>query len=73
VDLSGTVWGGNLAMLVSLLGTPYFPPIERRHLFIEDISEHPYRVERMVLQLILRRRARWPAGAWCWAIFQATS
>jgi muramoyltetrapeptide carboxypeptidase len=51
VDLHGTVWGGNLAMLVSLLGTPYFPRIEGGILFVEDIAEHPFRVERMLLQL----------------------
>jgi muramoyltetrapeptide carboxypeptidase len=52
VNLSGKIWGGNLAMLVSLLGTPYFPVIEGGILFVEDINEHPYRVERMLLQLM---------------------
>jgi muramoyltetrapeptide carboxypeptidase len=52
VDVSGRLWGGNLAMLVSLLGTPYFQALEQGVCFIEDISEHPYRVERMVLQLL---------------------
>jgi len=47
----GRVWGGNLAMVVSLLGTPYFPRIEGGILFLEDIAEHPYRVERLLLQL----------------------
>ena len=51
VDVGGKLWGGNLAMMVSLLGTPYFAAIENGIVFIEDISEHPYRVERMVLQL----------------------
>jgi muramoyltetrapeptide carboxypeptidase len=52
VDLSGKIWGGNLAMLVSLLGTDYFPRIDGGILFVEDINEHPYRVERMLLQLL---------------------
>jgi muramoyltetrapeptide carboxypeptidase len=52
LDESGTVWGGNLAMIVSLLGTPYFPQIAGGILFLEDIAEHPYRVERMLLQLM---------------------
>jgi muramoyltetrapeptide carboxypeptidase len=52
LDVSGTVWGGNLAMIVSLLGTPYFPQIGGGILFLEDIAEHPYRVERMLLQLM---------------------
>ncbi|GGY33817.1 muramoyltetrapeptide carboxypeptidase [Pseudoduganella albidiflava] len=52
VDVEGRLWGGNLAMLNHLLGTPYFAPIAGGIVFIEDINEHPYRVERMVLQLL---------------------
>jgi len=52
LDVYGTIWGGNLAMLVSLLGTDYFPRIEGGILFVEDIAEHPFRVERMLLQLM---------------------
>lgn len=52
VGVQGTLWGGNLAMLVHLLGTPYFPRIEGGILFVEDINEHPYRIERMLLQLL---------------------
>jgi len=47
------LWGGNLSVLVSLLGTPYFPSIQGGVLFLEDIAEHPYRVERMLTQLLL--------------------
>ncbi|MFZ6849632.1 LD-carboxypeptidase [Undibacterium sp. RuRC25W] len=47
----GRLWGGNLAMLVSTLGTPYWTQLDDGILFIEDIGEHPYRVERMLLQL----------------------
>jgi muramoyltetrapeptide carboxypeptidase len=52
VDVAGTVWGGNLAMIMSVVGTPYFPRIDGGILFLEDIAEHPYRVERMLLQLM---------------------
>lgn len=52
VQCEGPLWGGNLAMLVSLLGTPYFPHVDGGILFIEDVGEHPYRVERMLLQLM---------------------
>jgi muramoyltetrapeptide carboxypeptidase len=52
LEARGTIWGGNLAMLVSLLGTEYFPRIDDGILFIEDIGEHPYRIERMLLQLM---------------------
>lgn len=50
--ISGTLWGGNLAMVAHLVGTPYFPAIDGGILFLEDISEHPYRVERMLYQLL---------------------
>ncbi len=45
-------WGGNLAVLTSLLGTPYFPQVHGGVLFLEDIAEHPYRIERMLSQLL---------------------
>ncbi|KAF3999577.1 muramoyltetrapeptide carboxypeptidase [Glaciimonas immobilis] len=51
VSVEGMLWGGNLAMINHLIGTPYFPQIEDGILFIEDIGEHPYRIERMMLQL----------------------
>jgi muramoyltetrapeptide carboxypeptidase len=50
----GTLWGGNLAMLCSLLGTPFFPKpaqIAGGILFLEDTNERPFRVERMLNQL----------------------
>ncbi len=48
----GPLWGGNLAMLCSLLGTPHFPRIRGGVLFVEEVNEHPYRVERGLLQLL---------------------
>src|SRR5688572_17360358 len=47
----GVMWGGNLTMLCSMLGTPHFPRIKGGILFVEDVNEHPYRVERCLLQL----------------------
>ena len=47
----GVLWGGNLAMVLSLLGTPHWPKVKGGILFLEDVSEPPYRVERMLLQL----------------------
>jgi muramoyltetrapeptide carboxypeptidase len=52
LEAEGTIWGGNLAMMVSLLGTEYFPRIDGGILFLEDVAEHPFRVERMMLQLM---------------------
>ncbi len=51
-DIEGVLWGGNLTMLAHLAGTPYLPRIEGGILFIEDVNEHPYRIERMLLQLL---------------------
>ncbi|MCX8955823.1 muramoyltetrapeptide carboxypeptidase [Erwinia psidii] len=51
IDLDGTIWGGNLTMLASLAGTPWMPDISDGILVIEDVNEHPFRVERMLLQL----------------------
>ncbi|HRK85388.1 MAG TPA: LD-carboxypeptidase [Alcaligenes faecalis] len=55
VDGHGVLWGGNLALVCSLLGTPYFPQVDGGILFLEDVGEAPYRVERMLTQL-------WHAG-----------
>jgi len=52
VTVEGTLWGGNLAMLCTLPGTPYLPKVDGGILFLEDINEPPYRVERMLLQLL---------------------
>lgn len=48
----GRLVGGNLAVLCSLLGTPYFPPLKDRILFLEDVSEAPYRIDRALNQLL---------------------
>jgi muramoyltetrapeptide carboxypeptidase len=49
---NAVLWGGNLAMLASLVGTPYLPAVKDGILFIEDVGEHPYRIERMLAQLL---------------------
>jgi muramoyltetrapeptide carboxypeptidase len=51
LDRKGVLWGGNLTVLCSMLGTPYLPQIKGGILFVEDVNEHPYRIERMLLQL----------------------
>jgi muramoyltetrapeptide carboxypeptidase len=58
----GTLWGGNLAMVAHLAGTPHLPRVDGGILFLEDVGEHPYRVERMLYQLhlagvLVRQRA----------------
>lgn len=52
-DVTGTLWGGNLAVMASLIGTPYMPPVENGILFLEDVNEQPFRIERMIYQLHL--------------------
>lgn len=51
LDVVGRLWGGNLAVTQALLGTPHFPKIKNGVLFLEDVNEHPYRIERALLQL----------------------
>ena len=53
--ISGVLWGGNLTVVTSLIGTSYLPSaIQTRGgiLFLEDVNEHPYRIERMLMQLL---------------------
>jgi len=49
---SAVLWGGNLAVLCSLVGTPYLPQVKGGILFLEEVHEHPYRLERMLTQLL---------------------
>src|SRR5258706_5036219 len=49
--LQGTIWGGTLSLVVHLLGHQCFPAFDGGILFIEDVAEQPYHIERMLLQL----------------------
>jgi muramoyltetrapeptide carboxypeptidase len=54
LEVRGTLWGGNLCMVASLLGTAHWPKAATTRggiLFLEDVNEHPYRVERSLMQL----------------------
>lgn len=46
------LWGGNLTVLCSLVGTPWLPRVKGGVLFLEDVNEHPYRIERQLTQLL---------------------
>lgn len=48
----GVLWGGNLAIVAALAGTPWLPRPKGGILFLEDVHEHPYRIERMLTQLL---------------------
>ena len=52
---TGLLWGGNLCLIESLVGTAWMPPkemLEGGILFLEDVGEYAYRVERMLLTLL---------------------
>ncbi len=48
----GRLIGGNLTLLSALAGTPYLPSFKGKIVFIEDIDERPYRIDRMLTQLL---------------------
>ncbi len=50
---TGPLLGGNLALLAAMVGTPLAPPLEGAILFLEDVGEAPYRLDRMLTQLRL--------------------
>ena len=52
-EAEGVLWGGNLSVLASLAGSPYMPQIQGGILFLEDVAEQPYRIERMLQTLHL--------------------
>jgi muramoyltetrapeptide carboxypeptidase len=58
----GPLMGGNLAILASLVGTPFFPSLNGAVLLLEDVGERPYRLDRMWTQLVLSGALRGVAG-----------
>jgi muramoyltetrapeptide carboxypeptidase len=52
-NVSGKILGGNLTVLTALSGTPYLPDFKDAILFIEDIGEDPYKIDRMLSTLKL--------------------
>ncbi|MCP4339268.1 MAG: LD-carboxypeptidase [Desulfobulbaceae bacterium] len=61
-DISAPLLGGNLASLVSLLGTCYDFPWDNKIIFLEDINEPPYKIDRMLTQLKLAGKLDSVAG-----------
>lgn len=49
----GKLVGGNLSLICSLIGTPYEIDLENNILFIEEVNEIPYRIDRLLTQLLL--------------------
>lgn len=62
---SGILAGGNLSLLVSLIGTPFDIDYKDKIIFIEEINEAPYRIDRMLTQLIASYRLTQAAGIAC--------
>ncbi|WP_208404958.1 S66 peptidase family protein [Sphingobium vermicomposti] len=50
---TGRLLGGNLTVLAALAGTPWLPDFDGAILFLEDVGEAPYRIDRMLTQLSL--------------------
>jgi len=51
--ITGTMWGGNLSVVSALAGSEYLPRIDGGIMFLEDVGEQPYRIERMLYDLYL--------------------
>ena len=49
--VAGRLWGGNLALVAALAGTPFLPQVRGGIVFLEDVNEAAYRIERMLVQL----------------------
>jgi muramoyltetrapeptide carboxypeptidase len=60
--VSGQLIGGNLTLVTNLIGTPYEPDTTGKILFLEEIDEEPYRVDRMLTQLWLAGKLQAAAG-----------
>lgn len=58
----GILTGGNLALLAALAGTPFAPVFKDKIVFIEDVGEKPYRIDRMITQLLQATDLRKAAG-----------
>ena len=59
---SGEMIGGNLTLVAALVGTPFLPSFKGRILFLEDVGEAIYRVDRMLTQLSLAGQLQQLAG-----------
>jgi muramoyltetrapeptide carboxypeptidase len=59
---TGQLVGGNLSLVTALMGTPYEIETRGRILFIEDVGEEPYRIDRMLTQLRLAGKLDQAAG-----------
>jgi muramoyltetrapeptide carboxypeptidase len=59
---TGRLIGGNLSLVTNLFGTPYEPDLRGKILFLEEVGEEPYRIDRMLTQLLLSGKLETLAG-----------
>jgi muramoyltetrapeptide carboxypeptidase len=59
---AGKLVGGNLTLLANTMGTPYEIDTNRAILFFEDVTEEPYRIDRMITQLLIAGKLQRAAG-----------
>jgi len=59
---TGQVIGGNLSLMVKLIGTPFEPDYRGKILFLEDVEEAPYRIDGMLTHLLIAGRLEQLAG-----------
>lgn len=52
-EAKGQLFGGNLSVLCGMMGSEYLPNLKGKILFLEDVAEEPYRIDRMLTQLKL--------------------
>lgn len=60
--LNGSLVGGNLCLICSTLGTPYEIDTKDKILFIEEVGEVPYKIDRMLTQLLLSKKLQQCSG-----------
>lgn len=61
-SVSGIIVGGNLSLICATIGTPYEINFKDKILFIEEIGEEPYSIDRMLCQLTLSNKLQQCAG-----------
>lgn len=61
-EAEGPLTGGNLSLIAATLGTPYEIDTTGKILFLEEVSEAPYRIDRMLTQLLLSGKLQAAAG-----------
>lgn len=60
--VEGVLVGGNLSVISSLSGTKYDIDLKGKILFLEDVGEEPYRIDRMLMQILFRKDIRYLKG-----------